>query len=200
MLLRISRTLVTLSLLGSLALVGCGGSVDGSGGGSPQTDAIQRGIAKAVLGAAPHIYDAGDSGAEVTAVQLASREQEGGTGGMPNFLETTWTAKMRLKEPLALVLRQEDGKRVVRVVAQAGQELDFQGFVTAAEAKPEWQVQANARFDSEYGPWKPIWDPVAAIKPSQPGIDQEQLITGGGLGAPLQPLSRLKPYVIDSGR
>jgi len=138
------------------------------------------------------VYDAGGAGGEVTAIRI--EDWESGdfprTEGAPEGLDANWTATLRLKQPLGFILSQVDGTKIVQVVAKEGEEIPFEGTVTAVKFQGEWDVSAFEKGE----PWDGIWKRAGTVTMGYQVFDGLSS-SFTGRGTTFQPLSRLKPCV-----
>src|SRR5688572_13409046 len=94
-------------------------------GGGPPTGLVHAEIEKAVFAANTAMFVGSKDNAEVIAVNVGPwEEQKMGQNG-PTLYNAKWTAKLRFKEPIGCILAELDGKPLVKVVADKGEELPF---------------------------------------------------------------------------
>ncbi len=170
-------------------------------GDSPPGDRALAQITESVLTANHAMFEGGAAGADVVDITLTAWKSEDERTGVPSSRSAEWTAKLRFKEPIACIVAEVDGTRVVKVVADQGEELAFAGSVSAMKLNDVWQVHANASNSggdfSGPGTWKPIWDRV-------PGLTMGyQVVRQGNAGNPkfrtvnFEPLSKLAPCIVE---
>jgi hypothetical protein len=165
-------------------------------GESPPAAKVHPAIEGAVR-ARIDIFDGGPQSAQVVAIEIPEWKKEEFPGDdAPVGYTGEWTARLRFQEPLAMILNEVDGTKIVHVVAKEGEELEFAGEVEAVEYRGEWQVQANGRSEPDQmaGPWTPMWEAAEKLAKSHPDFDLGHS-SAGGPGAIFQPLSRMEPYV-----
>jgi len=178
-----------LTAMSTAVLTGCGGSPPGS--------EVTKQIEHAVLTANTVMFEATPETAEVVAIEIAGWKKDDLGPGVVGY-GSDWTAKLRFKEPIACVNVQVDGTKVVSVIAEKGYELPFTGHVGGIKHEGNWSVNASAKSDlTGPGAWKPLWEKAG------PPTAGYQVITQGRAGNPafrvhnFEPLSKLKPYVIE---
>jgi hypothetical protein len=163
-------------------------------GGSPPSSNAQAAVRDAVFADNTQAYSAGAEGADVVGISLASwtKEKDAVAPGLPPRYESTWTAKLRLKEPLGVILEQVDGTKIVRIMADKGAEIAFQGTIGAMRWEDRWEIHAFSAGE----PWKALFDETGGLPMGYRVID------GGSQNFAFRnttfvPLSKLGPYVIE---
>ncbi|TAH37907.1 MAG: hypothetical protein EYC70_06890 [Planctomycetota bacterium] len=170
----------------------------GCGGGGPPSDAALKAIENAVLGANTAVFDGNPQGVAVVDIDLKGWEKQEWPGGeMPALHHNEWTAKLRFQEPLVLVVVQINGTKVVRVVADEGEEVAFSGDLTAIKIEGDWQVEASANTSlMDAGPWQPLWDRTGGITMGYEVYEGGNMSVAGR-GAAFRPMSTLQPCVVE---
>lgn len=172
----------------------------GCGSGTPPSDRVEAAIKNAVLTANTAMYEAGAAGADVVGIALSAWRTEETTQGIPANHVAEWTARMRFKEPLVFITAEVDGKRIVRVAADAGEELPFAGHVSAMHWEDRWEVNASASSDGDFagpGAWKPIWDKAGGLTMGYPVVQQGYQQTPRFRQRNFEPLSQLQPCIVE---
>jgi hypothetical protein len=170
------------------ALVGCGGG--------PPSDVIQAEIKQAVYNGNSAMYNANKDNADVVAIKVGPWEKE--SLGGATLYNASWTAKLRFKEPVAVILAEIDGKNLVQVVAEKGEELPFEGNCGGGKMNGKWDVGAHAKGDlMGAGAWKPIYDKVEGLTMGYPVISNGMQNGAKFRTQNFQPLASLKPYIIE---
>jgi hypothetical protein len=172
--------------------------VAGCGDSSPPPAMVQAEITRAVLNDNTVMFEAGSAGAEVVSLKVGAWKKDKDTQpGIPAQHTAEWTAKLRFKEPLACILAEVDGNRIVKLVAEQGEEMPFAGVVNAMKWEgKEWHINASAISDGDDftgpGSWKPIWEKVPDLTMGY------QVVSNGNQQNPkfrtvnFEPLSKLK--------
>lgn len=126
-------------------------------GGSPPSSEANKAIADSILSSNTFAYDAGDKSAEIVGISIKGWKRnemvEKATNGMKAF-ESDWSAKLRFKEPLAVILQEVEGTYVVAVVADKGAELPFSGSIHALRNGDKWEIGAMPKDLTS--PWKDL--------------------------------------------
>lgn len=166
----------------------------------PPSDKAKAAISQEVRTFSPNVFEGGDATVSVDDITIASwKKSEGmnGKDGAPLGYDAEWTANLRFKEPIALILVQVDGVKVVRVMADTGEKVAFSGRVSSLKADGKWEAFAYVSSSFDAGPWTPLWNKAnGAITMGYSSVtaDSSQVV---GRGPAFQPLSALKPYVIE---
>lgn len=162
---------------------------------SPPSGPADAEIEKAVRTARPDVFRAEPAVAEVVSIKRAKWQKTTlgrADDNAPAYYTADWTAGLRLKEPIGVILAEVDGTRVVKVVAEAGTVLQFSGNVNGAKEGDSWECGAFATSN----PWEEFHQRVG---PFPMGY---QSIGGGGSNMKfrtvmLEGLSTLKPCVVE---
>lgn len=166
--------------------------------GSPPSDKVNAAIKEAVLNSNSQVYRGGEKSGEVTGISIKKWEKSefmSGQKGGPIGFAATWTARFRAKEPLAYIIVEVDGTKVVEIIADKGAEVPFTGHASATKFDGKWETSAFPDSSFESDAWTPLWNKVGGVTMGYPTISANGQGTMGR-GAALQPLSELKPYVI----
>lgn len=192
------------TLLSAFALVAVGLC---SCGGGPPTELANQEIEKSVRAARADLFDAkrDSAAAQVQNIRIAGWEKDelGAAGGSGvQAFSSKWNASLRFLEPIGFVLAQVDGTKVVRIVANQGEELAFSGRVTAMKADSGWQVGAFEELEGDAGPYQTLWTKAAGgaggkITMGYQVIENGLSVTGAGRSSYFEPLSRLQPCVAE---
>jgi hypothetical protein len=179
------------ALLATAVFAGCGNS--------PPSDKVAAAIQSSVLHANTAMFDGDPASAEVSFKLGSWKEDETQIHGGPTSYNTDWTATLRFKEPIACILEEVDGNRIVQVAADKGYELQFTGHAAAMNWENKWEVNSYVGNNGDFagpGAWKPIWEKT----PCKAGY---QVFGQGGMGNPkfrtvnYEPLSKLKPCIVE---
>lgn len=179
-------------LIATAFLTGCGGS--------PPSDQVEAEINKAVYAANLAMVEGSKEMGEVVSIKIGSWKKETMPQGGPTMFESTWTAKLRFKEPIGCILAEVDGKNIVKVVAEKGDELAFEGICGSVKFDGKWESHANAQNKTGImgaGAWKPIADKVPDLTMGYPVIVNGMRTQGKFRNQNFDVLSRFKPYVIE---
>ncbi|MBX3356794.1 MAG: hypothetical protein KF745_00040 [Phycisphaeraceae bacterium] len=178
-----------------VTLTGCGKS--------PPTGDVKAAIEKEIRSSRPDLIDTSVEGVDVTSITLADFKQiksaTRANAGLPVF-EGDWTAKVRFKEPYGWVVVMIDGTRVVRTVANKGDEVECKGTVHAYLDEDDEKWHATAMMQGE--PWSTLWDKIADSKGMAPTFAYRVVSSDGGSstaprGTDFLPHSKLKPMVVE---
>jgi hypothetical protein len=183
-------------LTGAAALASCADS--------PPGDRVDAEIHRSILSSNSAMYEGGAQGAEVVGLERTGwKEAEFQAAGTPTSYTAEWTARLRFKEPLACIVAEVDGTRIVKVVAEKGEELPFQGVANAMSWEGKWEVNASVKDgDSFTGPgaWQPIADRA-------PGLTMGyQVVRDGNQQSPkfrarnFEPLSQVAPCIVEGSK
>ncbi len=180
-------------VLVSTVLTGCGG---------PPEDQVKEEVKKAVYAANMAMFVGTKDNCEVVSIKIASWTKEKFPGGGPTMYSSSWTAKLRFKEQIACILAEVDGKNIVQVVAEKGDDLPMEGKCGAVNVDGKWESHASAQSkngDDFMGPgaWKPIYDKVPDLKMGYPVISNGMQSGAKFRSQNFEPISRFKPYVIE---
>lgn len=178
-------------------MTGVLGLVLGGCDGSPPTDKVNASITKAILDSNSQVYRGGDKGAEVRSISHTDWEKEmlGTAREGVKVFSSDWKATLRTKEPLAYIIVEVDGVKVVEIIADKGTEVPFSGHVTATKSGDQWKVSSFASSSFENDSWTPLWNKIGGVTMGYNSITASGTRTVGR-GAALHPLSDLKPYAI----
>lgn len=175
----------------SFTLAGCGGG--------PPSDVVTAEITDAVFNANTAMFVGTKENAEVVSIKVGKWEKEK-FGDMGTLYQTTWTAKLRFKEPVACILAEYDGKHIVKIVAEKGDELPMEGRCGGGQSGKKWDLGAHVNIKDGImgaGPWKPIYEKVPDLKMGYPVIQSGRQTGAKFRNQNFEPLSKLKPYVIE---
>ena len=104
-------------------------------GESPPPDRARAAIEAKVRG-----FD-GDLKCAVVEPVVASWQQDESFG--PHMHQTTWSAKLRLDEPVGAILDTAGGVNVLQVIGKSGDTLPFNGGLSGQRLGDQWQVEAH---------------------------------------------------------
>ncbi len=184
---------VLFVLTASAVLAGCGGS--------PPSSKAQEEIVKAVFVANTAMYEPTKETAEVVSIKMGDWEKQTLGQGVTLY-NTHWTAKLRFKEPIACILAEVEGKNIVKIVADKGDELAFEGQCGGGKNGDKWDLMANAQSKNGgdfmgAGAWKPIYDKVEGLTMGYQVINNGMRVQGKFRRTNFDALSKLKPYIIE---
>jgi hypothetical protein len=189
------RPLLTAALASSLLLflAGCGKS--------PPSDRVEAEVHRSILNSNTAMYEGGAEAAEVVGLELAAwKEAEFQAAGTPTSYTAEWTARLRFKEPLACILAEVDGTRIVKVVAEKGEELPFQGIAHAMSWEGKWEVNASVKDGGDFtgpGAWKPIADKAPGLTMGYKVVRDGNELSPKFRTRSFEPLSKLAPCVVE---
>lgn len=168
-------------------------------GGGPPSDAVREQVTRAVYAANTAMFDATKDSADVVGIEVGAWETQ--EFGEATLYEASWKAKLRFKEPIACTLAEIDGKNLVKVVAETGEDLPFEGRCGGGVMNGKWDLHANAqdKGDDILGPgaWKAIYARVEGLTMGYPVIQNGVQSGAKTRRQNFEPLSRLQPYVIE---
>lgn len=189
MLPNVSKFLVVATL--TVALSGCGGG--------PPSDVVNTQITEAVYRANTAMFIGTKDNAEVRSISVGKWESEK-MGELGTLYHATWKAKLRFKEPIGCVVAEVDGKNIVKIVAEKGDELEIEGQCGGGKMNGKWDLDAHAQNKGEmFGPgaWKPIYDKVPDLKMGYPVISNGMQSGAKFRNQNFEPLSKLKPCIVE---
>lgn len=155
---------------------------------SPPSDKVKAAISQAVV-------------EQRKGVELSDfKVEDWQPGPAPESLVSTFTAKLKLTEPVGYISGEINGKNVVHIVAPAGEEIDYSGKLAAEKQNDAWNVSAFANLDNG---WKKLDEQAGPLTMGYNVIGNPSRTTafrrtiGLGAGCMLLPISDLNPSVLE---